>query len=106
MHPKHILPLIALFALALNGCALAVVEGTSAAVSGKTVSDHIISFSSGKDCSTLRIENNQSYCVEDEVQQIQQTLYCYKTLAAVSCYTEPDPSRPPDQIIGQPYTGQ
>jgi hypothetical protein len=32
-----------------------------------------------------------TYCEEDEV-TIKQNLFCYKTLASVTCYDRPDPN--------------
>jgi len=60
----------------------------------------MISFVSGKDCSTPRIEQGKSYCVEDEVIYIEPVRYCYKTLASVSCYTTEDPGRAAYQRLG------
>jgi len=101
MYLKSVLPLMALVILSVSGCGtFLAVEGTSAVLSGKTASDHVVSLFSGKDCSVAHSEQGRAYCSEDEIQQPQPTLYCYKTLAAVTCYTKPDPSRPPDQIVG------
>ena len=57
----------------------------------KTMSDHIISFTSGKNCSSLRPEKDLTFCEEDEP-QIKQNIYCYRTLATVKCYDRPDPN--------------
>ncbi len=89
-----------LLLFSLSGCyGIFAAEGISSAVSGKTVSDHVVSYMSGKECLSTRTADGLTYCVEDEVQHVEPTLYCYKTLANVSCYTTPDPSRSPDQII-------
>ncbi len=56
----------------------------------KTVVDHIVSLSSGKNCSLIRLEKGQYYCEEDEP-KVQQNIYCYNTLGSVTCYTKPDP---------------
>ncbi|MBM3565110.1 MAG: hypothetical protein FJX42_03235 [Alphaproteobacteria bacterium] len=86
----------ALFALAaLSGCSavpgFAQVEGVSTVVTEKPLSDHIVSFFSGKNCSVIRREKGQTYCEEDELKTTQAKVYCYKTLGAVNCYDRPDP---------------
>jgi hypothetical protein len=101
MRHKFRLLFVSLFILILGGCqGFLAVEGASAIFSGKTASDHVVSFVSGKDCSIVYTEQGNAYCVEDEMQVLQPKLYCYKTLASVSCYTQPDPGRTPDQIVG------
>jgi len=86
----------------VGGCAgeFFAVEGVSAALSDKTASDHVVSLLSGKECSFLRVDQGQSYCVEDAVKISQSHLYCYRTLGAATCYTEPDPRRSPSERIG------
>ena len=56
----------------------------------KTISDHIISLSSGKNCSTVRRERGLHYCEEDQP-DIKPQVYCYNTLGRVTCYDRPDP---------------
>ncbi|MDA1089732.1 MAG: hypothetical protein O3A85_05405 [Proteobacteria bacterium] len=83
------------FVIVLGGCAAipgyAQVEGAMVISTDKTMSDHVISLTSGKNCSTLRTENDLTYCEEDEP-KIKQNIYCYKTLATVTCYDRPDPN--------------
>jgi hypothetical protein len=66
----------------------------------KTVVDHVVSYSSGKNCSAVRLEKGQHYCEEDEP-RIQQNIYCYNTLGSVTCYTKPDPYDGRHQKVGQ-----
>ena len=83
-----------------GGCAdLGVVEGGAIIATDKSFSDHIISFTSGKDCSTVRREKGLSYCKEDEV-FIQQNIFCYETLGSVTCYERPDPHKGGHQKLG------
>lgn len=88
----------------LAGCAMippiAGVEGVSAVLTKKTVTDHIVSFSSGKNCSTIRVGRGQSYCVEDEV-NVQPRVFCYRTLGSVSCYKNPDPYNGGQSAVGR-----
>lgn len=94
--------LTGLFLLTLTGCgSLFLVEGTSAVISGKTVSDHAVSILSGKDCSGTRTQRGQTYCVEDELVINQSSLYCYRTLGGVTCYDQPDQRRSADQRVGK-----
>ncbi len=83
------------FLVVLGGCSfvpgLTQLEGAFVVGTDKTIEDHIISWSSGKNCSFIRTEKDMTYCEEDEV-QIKQNIYCYKTLAKVTCYDRPDPN--------------
>ena len=58
----------------------------------KTLIDHIISVSSGKNCSSVQLEKGDYFCEEDEP-KVTQNIYCYKTLANVTCYDRPDPHK-------------
>ena len=83
------------FLVVLGGCSavpgFAQVEGAFVVGTDKTIEDHIISMTSGKNCSFIRTEKGLTYCEEDEP-QIKQNIYCYKTLATVTCYDRPDPN--------------
>ncbi len=91
---------IVLVPTALTGCGIVAVEGASVVMSDKAVSDHIVSWVSGKNCSVVRTEKGLTYCVEDEL-KITPKVFCYKTLGSVSCYNQPDPRRSPDELMGQ-----
>jgi len=65
----------------------------------KTLSDHLMSYRTGKDCSTVRVEQGRTYCREDEPNPMP-TVHCYQTLGDVMCYAAPDPSRKPGDAIG------
>lgn len=67
------------------------VEGAFVIGTDKTMTDHVISIASGKNCSTVRKEKGLTYCEEDEP-QIKQNIFCYRTLADVTCYDRPDPN--------------
>ncbi len=89
---------------AVSGCAnipvFAEAEGVSTVLTKKTVTDHIVSLASGKNCSTVRVDRGQSYCVEDEINPPPK-VYCYRTLGSVSCYNEPDPYKGGQKAIGR-----
>jgi len=101
---------LAIFAiLALSGCGPVVVPGVPGLAqidvltvvgTDKTVVDHVLSLSSGKNCSAVRLEKGMHYCEEDEP-KITQNIYCYNTLGSVTCYTKPDPHKGGYQKIGE-----
>jgi len=79
---------------------LAEVDVLSLMGTEKTVVDHLVSLSSGKDCSAVRREKGQYYCKEDEP-RIEQNIYCYNTLGSVTCYTKPDPYGAGQRKVGE-----
>ncbi len=81
--------------LSLSACAayappLAVIEGVSAVTTGKPLSDHVVSYASGKNCSTVRTNTGRSYCEEEELNP-SANVFCYRTLGRVSCYDRANP---------------
>lgn len=68
----------------------------------KTLIDHAVSLSTGQDCSTIRKIDGKSYCKKEPVPET--PLYCYRTLAAVSCYRTPDPYNTGSQTLDWPPT--
>ena len=95
----------------LNGCGpMAATPGGFNLISGqaeilsimgteKPIFDHAISLSSGKNCSLVRREKGLHYCEEDEP-QVRPNVYCYNTLARVTCYKQPDPYLNDSKILG------
>ena len=84
--------------LLLAGCAgsgfvpgAAQIEGVSVIATQRPFTDHVVSFFSGKNCSTIRREKGQTYCEEDELQSGAPKVYCYRALGGVTCYDRPDP---------------
>lgn len=67
----------------------------------KTIADHIASYQTGKDCSTVRVEQGRTYCVEDEPNP-QAEVYCYPSIGSVTCYEKPDPTRAASSALGRP----
>lgn len=66
-------------------------EGVSTIATEKPFTDHVVSFFSGKNCSSIRREKGQTYCEEDELQSAAPKVYCYRALGGVTCYDRPDP---------------
>jgi hypothetical protein len=90
---------ILLWLVSLSGCGglmmagvpgLAQIDLVTVMGTDKTVIDHVVSVSSGKNCSSIRLEQGDYYCEEDEP-RINPNINCYKTLGRVTCYTKPDP---------------
>lgn len=81
------------FIFILGGCGafpgVSQVQGAIVIGTDKTIEDHIMSLTSGKDCSIIRKEKDLTYCEEDEP-KINQNIFCYKTLGSVTCYDRPD----------------
>jgi hypothetical protein len=79
----------------LGGCGvvpgLGGAEALSAVGTSKTLGDHIVSFTSGKNCSSVRREKGMAYCEEDDAQPPPVSRHCYRTLGSVTCYDRPDP---------------
>ena len=61
--------------------------------------DHVLSIVSGKECSAGNVPDGESYCLDDPVQAAAPVHYCYRTLGAITCYTEPDPYGDGAQLV-------
>lgn len=94
--------------LALGACqpaantagALAVVETALIINTDKTLVDHVASMANDMDCSTLRAQKGGHYCMPHyENQPVVPALYCYRTLADVTCYDRPS-TNPADRLVG------
>lgn len=100
----RLLPLVLACAL-LGACSLvpavAPLEAVSTITTEKTASDHIVSFTSGKNCSSIRREQGLTYCVEDEAKPAPQNAWCYPTLGTVTCYDHPDPFNGRQKRLGE-----
>lgn len=105
----RISPLFVLL-LAAAGCAgnvgngyLLLLESGSVVATDKTVSDHVVSRITGRDCSTVRVERGESYCVESvPAVPPPPPVYCEETLGGVDCYTHPDAYKQGRQPVGTP----
>ena len=89
------------FLLFLSGCTSIVgLDAVSIMGTDKSIVDHAVSLSSGKNCSSLRLEQGRYYCEEDTT-EIRTQVYCYNTLGRPTCYDRPDPTRPVSEKLGQ-----
>ncbi|NQU55812.1 MAG: hypothetical protein HQ513_01165 [Rhodospirillales bacterium] len=85
----------AIIIISLGACTslyppISAVEGVSAVGTGKTLSDHVVSYASGKDCSTVRSNSGRTYCRENEPNPVAK-VWCYRTLGKPVCYDRSDP---------------
>ena len=71
--------------------AVAILDGASVINTHKTIDDHLVSWVTGKDCSTVRASMGEHYCEDPPPAEpmVRRTTYCYKSLAVVSCYDQP-----------------
>ena len=80
-------------------------EGAAVLSTGKTISDHIVSFSTGKNCSIVQKNIGQHYCEEDGVENPDE-VFCYNTLGNVTCYASPAPHGETQRHLGQTPSGR
>ena len=86
---RTLVTLVSLLALAAcNG--ISIFDTASTVATDKTLTDHAVSYFSGKDCYTVRKQTGRSYCKEDE-RNPTPTVHCYRNLGGVTCYQDPDP---------------
>lgn len=85
----------------LGGCVgYGIAEGVSVMSTEKSLGDHAVSLYSGKNCSSVRLEQGVTYCAEDEVQP-NYPLYCYRSIGTVTCYDRPNPNHSRSQRVGE-----
>ena len=66
----------------------------------KTMGDHIATWITGKDCSSVRAEREGVWCVDwPGPPPPRQQVYCYASLARPSCYSQPY-NQGNDRLIG------
>lgn len=78
---------------------VAAMEAATVITTNKTISDHFISMSRGKNCSTIRVQTGQTYCEEDERVPLKE-IYCYRTIGQVNCYAMPRPHGEAANFLG------
>ncbi|MEQ8710366.1 MAG: hypothetical protein RIC36_15360 [Rhodospirillales bacterium] len=93
------LPAVLLGVLLLGGCAglsLAGLAGTAEVASvvntDKTLTDHVASSLTGRDCSTIKVKTRNQYCIDpNSIPPAPEPVYCYRSLGDITCYREPNP---------------
>jgi len=88
--PRPLLKTVGNFSIISSGVVMA---------TDKTLMDHLVSHRTNKDCSTVRVEQGRTYCREDEPNPMP-NVHCYQTLGDVMCYSTPDPTRQPADVLG------
>ena len=103
--------LLVLSLLLTNGCSaisgsapvgmrqVMVIDGVAVTATGKTIRDHIVSYTSGKNCSSIRRQLGQNFCEEDDLSPPEE-IYCYNSLGNVSCYNSIQPFGQDTNTIG------
>ena len=76
------------------------IDGMAVVTTGKTVSDHAISYAIGKNCSTIRRKIGQNFCEEDDY-SVPEEIYCYNSLGNVNCFSSPPPYGTEDKTVDQ-----
>ena len=82
------------------------VEGVSLNQTGKTATDHAVSWVTGEDCSALRYTKTGKYCLTPaEIAQQYATLHrpyfgaCYRTRGGVTCYDQNDAQHTSETVV-------
>lgn len=66
----------------------------------KTLGDHVATWITGKDCSTIRAQREGAWCVDWPAPPAPpQQVYCYASIARPSCYSQPY-NEGNDRLIG------
>lgn len=66
----------------------------------KTLGDHVATWITGRDCSTIRAQREGAWCVDWPAPPAPpQQVYCYASLARPSCYSQPY-NEGNDRLIG------
>jgi len=70
------------------------IDAASLINTGKTLDDHVMTWATGENCSTLAATKGEPYCKAwpQPAPTMPRTTYCYKSLAAVTCYDRPFPA--------------
>jgi len=86
--------------LTLNACTpqFLVGDAMSVIVTDKTIGDHLVSYTSNKDCSSVRSELGMTYCKEDALKEIGPKKHCYNELGKVTCYKQPEVDTARNQV--------
>jgi hypothetical protein len=76
------------------------IEIASVMATKKTLFDHVATWVTGQDCSSVRAEGNGDYCVDwPKTPMPPQQVYCYSTIARPTCYAQPY-TQGNDHLIG------
>lgn len=68
----------------------------------KTIADHAIGLVTDQDCSSLRAERGDAYCLSEKELQARvpaQPEFCYRTIGGITCYTKPDETKGASRVL-------
>lgn len=83
-----------------EGVALVNLEVLSVINTKKTLADHVATWITGRDCSTIRAQREGAWCVDwPGPPPPRQQVYCYSSIARPSCYAQPY-NEGNDRLIG------
>jgi len=74
----------------------------------KTLVDHGVSYAKDEDCSTLTWSEGDGYCQREEASEdiamepAAAGPFCYRSIGAIVCYSEPDPNADADLLVTPP----
>jgi len=93
-HPTIAALAVAAMAFGLQACTA--ISGGASVVSliatKKTIMDHVVSFATDQDCSTIAFERDLPYCTDPNAPQpVEPVYHCYRSLGAITCYETEDP---------------
>ena len=100
------LPALGLIAL-LSACGPETLVSTGLGVASlkatdKTLSDHAIGLVTNQDCSSLRAQRGDSYCLTEEEIEARipdQPEFCYRTIGGINCYDRPDETKSASRML-------
>ncbi|MEX0758745.1 MAG: hypothetical protein WD100_04110 [Tistlia sp.] len=103
---KRIICLVGLLGL-LAGCGPESLITTGLGIASlkttrKTLPDHAIGLVTDQDCSTLRAQRGDAYCLTPEEMEARipaQPEFCYRTIGGIDCYDRPDESKQDSRLL-------
>ena len=107
-------PLVLALALALGGCtstaasiALVGIDFAAEKTTGRSLTGHAIHAMTGRECETSNMLKGRPLCAPLEPEQVatapqQAQVYCYRSLAGVTCHPTADPFMSQARQTGAP----
>lgn len=93
IRPASALLLVLLTACGTESLVSAGLGVASLKTTRKTIADHAIGLVTDQDCSMLRAQSGDAYCLSDDEMQARipaQPEHCYRTIGEIDCYQGPD----------------
>ncbi|MBM3521860.1 MAG: hypothetical protein FJX57_02795 [Alphaproteobacteria bacterium] len=77
------------------------IENNNYKTGGRSVTGWAMSQLENADCEPMRVFESQPVC-RPSADPVGMTVYCYRTLAAVTCHEQPDRTMPPNRHLPPP----